>query len=81
MRDSIESLEEDARRHEARITGTEQKVADVEQQIKDMPAPPQVLTLFTCPCIMQVPLIWSSTQLLPSAHLADGAATPLIRHV
>lgn len=41
MRDSIESLEEDARRHEARIIGTEQKVADLEQQIQDMPAPPQ----------------------------------------
>lgn len=42
LRDDIEGLEQQAQAHEARITTSEQKVADLQQQIQDLPPPPQV---------------------------------------
>jgi hypothetical protein len=45
LREDIDNLEEDANRHQARIDGCKEKVADFERQIADLPPPPQVTSL------------------------------------
>lgn len=50
LREDIDNLEEEAKRHETRIANSEQKVSDLQQQIADMPPPPQVFLQWLRQC-------------------------------
>ena len=51
LREDIENLEQEAQRHEARVAASEQRAAELGQQIADLPPAPQV----RCPQPVTVP--------------------------